>query len=289
MKEDHPLVESIYRVMTDGADLSEEQILNFWVELSEIIANRINEKRDGPFTLRMSNLGKGARQLWYERKYGNVEKFEGKTLIKFLIGDITEHLLLFLAEVGGNTVTDRQMEVAVDGVKGHIDADINGVTVDAKSASSYAFRKFKDGTLVDDDSFGYIEQLSGYCVARDTDGAFLAMDKVTGELCVYPITRKEASQVDVHGRIAYLKDAVYSDTIPDRCYPDEADGASGNRKLGVNCSYCQFKDKCWADANGGLGLRTFLYSRGPVFLTEVKKEPRVFESVKFPTKEQEEH
>jgi hypothetical protein len=285
VREDHPLVESIYRVMTEGADLSKDQVEAFGKELSEIIANRINEKRDRPFTLRMSNLGKGARQLWYERKYGNIEKFEGKTLIKFLIGDITEHLLLFLAEVGGNDVTDRQMEVAVDGVKGHIDADINGVTVDAKSASSYAFRKFQDGTLADDDSFGYIEQLSGYCIARDTDGAFLAMDKVTGELCVYPISREQAGQIDLHGRIAYLKEAVHSENIPERCYPDEAEGASGNRKLGVNCSYCQFKDKCWADANGGVGLRKFLYSRGPVWLTHVAKEPKVYESVQFPTKD----
>lgn len=285
MNEEHPLVTSIYRVMTEGADLTEDQVENFGKELSQIIFQRLTEKRDRPFTLRMSNLGKGARQLWYERKYGNVEKFEGKTLIKFLIGDITEHLLLFLAEVGGHSVTHKQMEVAVDGVKGHIDADIDGVTVDAKSASAHAFRKFKDRTLADNDSFGYIEQLSGYCIARDTDGAFLAMDKVTGELTVYPLSREEAGQLDIHGRIAYLKEVVHSDVIPDRCYPDEPEGASGNRKLGVNCSYCQSKDKCWEDANGGLGLRTFLYSRGPVFLTHVAKEPKVYESVQFPTKE----
>jgi len=285
MSEEHPLVTSIYRVMTEGANLTEEQVENFGKELSQIILQRLTEKRDKPFTLRMSNLGKGARQLWYERKYGNAEKFEGKTLIKFLIGDITEHLLLFLAEVGGHSVTHKQMEVAVDGIKGHIDADIDGVTIDAKSASSHAFRKFKDGTLADDDSFGYIEQLSGYCIARDTDGAFLAMDKVSGELAVYSLSKEEAKQLDIHSRIAYLKKALNSDVIPDRCYSDEPEGSSGNRKLNVNCSYCQFKNKCWADANGGLGLRTFLYSRGPVFLTHVVKEPKVYESVQFPTKE----
>lgn len=225
----------------------------------------------------MSNIGKGARQLWYDRKYGREEKLEGHTLLKFIVGDITEQVLLFLAKQSGHNVTAHQAEVCLGGVKGHIDADIDGVTVDVKSASPYAFIKFDKGTLVDNDSFGYVEQIAGYAKARDTDGAFLAMDKVSGHLAYLLFSKDELAVFKVEDRIEYMKGAVNSDTIPERCYDAEPMGASGNMKLGVNCSYCDHKVRCWADANGGIGLRTFLYSSGPVFLTEVKSEPKVFE------------
>lgn len=226
----------------------------------------------------MSNIGKGTRQLWYAKRFEGEEKLQGHTLIKFIIGDITEVLLLFLARIAGHNVTAEQAEVAIGGVKGHIDADIDGVTVDVKSASTFSFKKFQDKELLQaNDSFGYIEQIAGYSKARDTSGAFLALDKQNGHVAYLPFSKEELGVFKVEDRIEYLKTAVESDEIPDRCYDDEKMGESGNRKLGVNCSYCDFKKRCWADANGGLGLRTFLYASGPVFLTEVKSEPKVHE------------
>jgi hypothetical protein len=275
----HPLVEDIYRVVVEGCEVTEEAAKEFGSTLGNLIADRLRETKRGKreFTLRMSNIGKGARQLWYDKRYGKEEELPGPTLIKFMFGDIIEQLVLFLAEHAGHKVTSRQAEVSVGGVKGHIDADIDNVTVDVKSASSYAFKKFADGTLVDNDAFGYIEQIAGYSKARDTDGAFLAVDKVSGHLAYLPFTKEELGVFDVEGRIEYIKKAIEQPTEPDRCYPDEKMGEAGNRKLGVNCSYCSHKARCWADANGGVGLRTFLYSSGPVFLTKVVSEPKVYE------------
>lgn len=225
----------------------------------------------------MSNIGKGSRQLWYSKHFPSEEKLEGHTLLKFLIGDITEHTVLFLAGLAGHSVTSLQDEVSLNGIKGHIDADIDGVTVDVKSASPHAFKKFENGTLPENDSFGYMEQIAGYSKARDTDGAFLAMDKVSGHLAYLKFDKEQLSILQVEDRITYLKAAMDRPDEPERCYIDEKMGESGNRKLGVNCSYCDFKRRCWSDSNGGLGLRTFLYASGPVFLTEVKVEPKVFE------------
>lgn len=226
----------------------------------------------------MSNIGKGARQLWYQKRFPPEEKLQGHTLLKFIIGDITETLLLFLARLGGHVVTGLQAEVEVGGIKGRIDADIDGVTVDVKTASERQFPKFKDKEkFQSDDPFGYVEQLAGYCKGRDTDGAFLAFNKTTGHVAYLPFSKEELSVFDVEGRIEYLKEAVESEAPPERCYPDRPMGESGNRQLGVNCSYCDFKKRCWADANGGVGLRTFLYSNKPVFLTDVKREPKVME------------
>ena len=229
----------------------------------------------------MSNIGKGARQLWYEKRYGREEEFSGPTLIKFMFGDIAEQLILFLAEQSGHEVTHRQAEVSVGGVKGHIDGDIDGVTVDVKSASSHAFKKFADGSLVENDPFGYVDQIAGYSKARGTDGAFLAIEKQNGSLAYLPFSKEELDVFDVEGRIEYLKKVIEEENPPERCHPDEKMGESGNRKLGVNCSYCAHKFRCWQDANGGIGLRTFLYSSGPVFLTNVAVEPKVFERVGF--------
>lgn len=232
------------------------------------------------FTLRMSNIGKGARQLWYDKHYGREEKLSAATLIKFMFGEIIEQLLLFLASKSGHDVKAKQAEVTLGGVKGHIDAEIDNVTVDVKSASPYAFRKFLNKQqFIDDDSFGYVEQLSGYSKARDQDGGFLAMEKVKGELAYLHFPKEELAVFKVEDRIEYLKTAIESPEPPPRCHEAEPMGASGNMKLGVNCSYCDHKVRCWADSNGGLGLRTFIYSSGPVFLTEVKSEPKVYEKV----------
>lgn len=274
------LVADIYEVLSKGKEITDAEATEFGTEIATLIKDRLSERLGPPrpFTLRMSNIGKGARQLWYDKRYGKEEDLPPATIFKFIYGDLIESLLLFLARVSGHSVTSRQAEVVVDGIKGHIDADIDGVTVDAKSTSTHAFRKFADGSLIHDDPFGYIEQLAGYCEARDTDGAFLAADKQNGHITYLPISREDLkAAVNVQERIKYIKQAVEGEDLPERCYEDEKEGESGNRALGVNCSYCPHKGRCWADSNGGLGLRTFLYSNGPKFLTKVAREPKVRE------------
>jgi hypothetical protein len=149
--------------------------------------------------------------------------------------------------------------------------------VDVKSASTHAFRKFKEGTLADDDPFGYIEQISGYATAFGTDGAFLAGDKQNGHITLHRVSKEEVDSIDIRGRIEHLKKVVQSEEVPDRCYEPVPHGESGNLKLATGCSYCPFKKICWADANGGIGLRTFLYSGGPVHFVHVEREPKVHE------------
>ena len=76
-----------------------------------------------------------------------------------------------------------------------------------------------------------------------------------------------------------MKEVVAHDEPPARCHEAVPDGKSGNRKLGINCSYCSHKARCWADINDGQGLRTFIYSTGPRYLTDVVKLPKVHEVV----------
>lgn len=284
MKDPRTLPEDIFNVLDSETthEVSEENVEWAGEVFKELLRTRLikREEKSGEATLRFSALGKKDRQLWLEaNKPETAEKLPGKMQFKFLYGDVLEVLMLFLAKEAGHEVTHEQYEVECNGVKGHTDCVIDGVPVDCKSASPYSFSKFADGSFVFDDPFGYVAQLSGYAHALGkTDRAgFLVCDKVHGD-----ITFAEIDQLDIQAnppapRIEELRAVISNSLPPARCYDDVPEGKSGNRKLGIGCSYCKFKDECWSDANNGTGLRKFFYSRGPVWLTQVKKEPKVAE------------
>jgi hypothetical protein len=277
------LVDDIYNILQNGRpDLAETDFARFGEVFSGVLASRLRGPRDsaGRPTLRMSNLGRPDRQLWYQLAdpSSESEQFSGHTLLKFLYGDLIEALMLSLAELAGHKVELQQTEVEIDGVVGHNDAVIDGVVVDVKSASSHSFRKFRDGSLREDDPFGYMEQLAGYSAGLGgLDGAFLAVDKTLGHVTLMSVGADELAKLDTRARVAHIRDVLANPEPPPRCYEPVEHGKSGNLALGVGCSYCPFKFKCWSDANDGLGLRSFLYSGGPVHFTNVAKEPQVLE------------
>ena len=228
------------------------------------------KSKDWEPRLRMSNIGKPDRQVWYELNKAPREKMSPNTYIKFLLGDIIEELFLFLAKEAGHDVQAEQKEIEIDGIKGRMDAKIDGVVVDVKSASSYSFKKFRNNTLAEDDPFGYIDQISGYAQAEgDQYPAFLAVDKQNGTAVVTRIKAK-----DVKPRIKQLKKLLDKDTPPEKCYSDKAEGASGNRILAIGCAYCGFKRHCWSDANDGRGIRTFAFTHGIKHYTNISREPK---------------
>lgn len=276
--------EDIYHLLEDGNDheVSEENVEWAGEVFKDLLRTRLRKRevKKGEGVLRFSSLGKKDRQLWYQAHMPEVaEKMPGKQNFKFLYGDVIEVLMLFLAKEAGHDVQDCQKKVECDGVFGSIDAKIDGILVDAKSASSFSFEKFRSGAYVFDDPFGYVTQLSGYANALGTDRAgFLVADKVHGDICFVELDKLDIEANQPKPRIDHLREVIKDEHPPARCYPDIPEGKSGNRKLSVGCSYCPFKDTCWADANGGQGLRKFFYSRGPVWLTEVRKEPKVNEA-----------
>lgn len=267
------LVEDIYSLFDPNKthEPNEENLNEFAETIKQILRIRLAQREDVSNPLRFSSLGKPDRQIWYMAQGEKSEDLSPKTFLKFMYGDVIEALVLFLAKESGHRVERQQEEVEANGVLGHIDAIIDGVVVDVKSASPFGYKKFKDNTIVGDDPFGYIQQISGYSniLTPGVGPAFLAFDKVHGDICVTPISASITADYKPEERIDHLKQVIASDTPPERCYSDEPDGQSGNRKLGTGCGYCAFKSSCWPD------LRTFLYSNGPKFLTVVKKVPNV--------------
>lgn len=267
------LASDIYSLLETGIEEDiTEKTKEFGERVGWLLHDRLKPRQDKR-TLRMSNIGKPDRMLWYEvNETIPKEEFNGPTYLKFLYGDLIEEIVLFLAEVSGHSVSDRQRQVTVDGIVGHIDAVIDGVLVDVKSTSPHSFKKFKDGTLRNDDPFAYIPQLSGYLKGTGmTDGAYVAVDKQNGY--VHVMTLEDRDTFDIQGRINHIKEVVEKTEPPERCFSPEPMGKSGNLKLPVGCSYCPFKLTCWAD----VGLRKFIYSTGPVWMTHVEKEPDVLE------------
>lgn len=268
------LVKDIYELLGSGHTPNSDNVKQFSNTIAASIIKVLGE--DPQPSLRMSNIGtKCDRKLWYSiNTPEKAEPLSPEVRFKFAFGHILEELVLFLAKEAGHTVEGTQDTLSIGGVKGHRDAVVDGVVVDVKSASSYAFKKFDNHLTEEQDSFGYLDQLGAYLYASKDDdkvkrkdiAAFIAVDKTLGHLCVdvQPSTYKDYAKL-----VEEKKSMVALKVLPPRAFTDEPDGKSGNRKLCTECSYCSFKKTCWPE------LQTYLYSTGPRFLTVVTREPNV--------------
>lgn len=288
MKQIDTLVDDMYKVI-EGKGLFSSTIAT---DMGKRIAQTADERFSHPPQPR-SYLGLSAigtpckRKIWYKVNCTEgAEPLMPHTLFKFFYGDMIEELALMIVKQAGHKVEGEQTRLDCVGIKGHRDAVIDGMTVDVKSCSPLAFKKFKEGRLRDDDPFGYISQLSSYVyagkndplVTEKTKGAFLAIDKVNGHICldVYDFKKELKTKKK---EITEIKDMIKGDIPEDKIPPVPQSKTSPNMKLSTMCGYCDYKQKCWPT------MRTFLYKTGPVFLTHVEYEPNVPE-VKHESAEQ---
>ena len=281
------LVEDIQKLLTEGKRDAKptsstnsdntDRVERFGKSLSSLVSSRLYGVPRVP-GLTLSQLGVPDRKLWYQTNKPELsEPLTASTRLKFLYGDILEELLLFLAEEAGHDVQGRQDTLAVHGVEGHRDAVVDGRLIDVKSASSYSFQKFKDGRLSEDDPFGYRTQLDSYLAGSADDplvtekelASFLVVDKTLGHLCLDTHSKQDVNYEEVVKKKREI--LALPEPPEEKCYQPVPEGKSGNEKLSVGCSYCPFKKDCWP------GLRTFVYSSGPVYLTKVVREPKVYE------------
>ena len=285
MKTVNTVVDDIYELMTtkaagESVDV-EAEIDKFGEAVKQLMRTEFmpDAPRDGR-KLRLSNIGRDDRYLWHHYNGTNSEEeIQGHTYVKFMYGHLIEEMLLFLCRMAGHTITDEQKVCEVEGITGHMDCRIDGIVTDVKSASPYGFKKFKRGDIAYDDPFGYVDQLKAYAHSEgETKFGWLAMDKSNGHLTYlqYDLEDTEAPvysaiKGDIAQRVRHVKTLVKKEKLPPVCAEPLEDGKSGNMRLPVKCSYCHFKHSCYPE------LRTFLYSTGPRFLTEVVNEPKVQE------------
>ena len=275
------LVDDIKGVLGKGTTVLNEDVLAKYgssvaLHVADALRQRTGKRK--PNTLYMSEIGKPCvRQIWYGIHLPELaEPMQEHTLFKFVYGDVIEETTLLLAEAAGHTVELRQHRVSYRHgdwfVDGRIDAVIDGVLVDVKSCSPFGFKKFKEGLTDDNDGFGYRDQLSGYNVGHHySKQGFLAVDKQNGHIGYF-----DSEWRDIKPRIHDVVASVDNPCVePPRRFKLIPMGTSGNKRLGVECSYCPFKAACWRDANHGEGLKAYGYASGPVFLGTLSKEPNV--------------
>lgn len=248
-------------------------------DLSEDIALRLrvqlNDSARTP-TLRLSQMGPRCPcALWHSIHTPEMaEPLPPWAELKYSFGHILEALAVVLAKAAGHQVEGEQDALVVDGITGHRDCVIDGCIVDVKSTSSYSFQKFKDGSLGQNDTFGYLDQLDGYLVGslddpivKVKDRAYLlAIDKQLGHMVLYEHRLRESS---IRERIKHYREIVARPTAPTCTCKSIPDGKSGNYKLDVKASYNSFKHCCFPN------LRTFLYADGPRYFTRVERKPDV--------------
>ena len=274
----HTLIADIYAFQSQskGGYSPEEARLVFEGTESRLVKKSSANRREG--TLRLSGLGpKCPRALWYEINHPEqAEPLPPWAIIKYSYGHILETLVLGWARAAGHLVQGEQDELVVDGIRGHRDAVIDGCVVDVKSCSSIQFAKYKDKSIRENDSFGYLDQLDGYLVGSANDdlvtdkehGYILAIDKTLGHMCLYEHTVRENS---IRERIKHYREIVERSSPPTCNCGTVTDGKSGNIKLDIKASYSPYKYSCFPN------LRTFLYADGPRYLTHVARLPDVQE------------
>lgn len=279
----HTLVEDIYNLVrtkrTPKEVDAEAEIERFGEAVKDMMRKEFVNRGWDARKLRLSNIGRNDRYLWNHYHGVPKERIQPHTLVKFLYGNIIEEMVLFLTRMSGHEVTCEQKECTVDGIQGHMDCRIDGVVIDVKSTSSYGFKKFQDGSLAFSDDFGYVDQGKAYAHSeRETVFGWVSLDKQNGYLnCLLYDTKDEQAPAhkilkeDIVERVKHVKEMVQQEKLPPQCFAHVPDGKSGNMKLAIGCSYCQFKAACFPR------VRAFAYSTGPRFLVEVKNEPKVRE------------
>lgn len=273
----HTLVPDIERLVTrkDGwfDDFLSAELAT---DISGRLKRRFNEPPKTP-TLRLSGMGpRCPRALWYSIHHPELaQRMPPWAEVKFSFGDILESFGVALSKAAGHDVRGEQDELTLDGIKGHRDAVIDGCIVDFKSCSSRAFLKLKTKRLIQDDGFGYLDQLDGYVVASANDplvtvkdkGYLFGIDKTLGHMILYEHDVREQS---IHDRISHSKAVVKLGAPPPCTCKTGALGGSGNIGLvGAQSTYNAYKYCCFPS------VRCFLYANGPIYLTHVARKPDV--------------
>lgn len=273
MTDIHTLIKDIHEFLGNNTGwFTDEVAENYATEVTGRLREAFGPREPTP-RLRLSQMGpKCPRQLWYSIHSPQLaEPLPASAVVKFTYGHLLEALVISWAKAAGHEVTGEQDELDVDGIKGHRDCVIDGCIVDVKSTSSISYLKFKNRTLEQSDDFGYLDQLDGYILGSRNDplvrvkdrGYLLAVDKQLGHMCLYEHKLREDS---IRERIKYYKEVIGREHPPG-CECETTREDNGNIRLGVKASYSSFKHLCFPR------IRTFLYSKGPVFFSKVIKIP----------------
>ena len=254
-------VQSFLKMATDDSVAVSDKLIDEFGEMcKDAFRKQFTNKREKSFRARMSNIGKPLCQLQMEKSNAKPEGQPYNNKMRNTFGDLIEALAVTIIKASGIKVDSTQKSVSynIDNSKidGTYDIEIGNSIYDIKSASPYAFEhKFGDeggfNSIVEDDSFGYLSQ--GYLYSESENkkfGGWIVINKSTGEWLVTETPTEDEKYKNIAINLSKENLHALDEGKPfRRCFSDIEETfrkiPTGNRVLGIVCSFCPYKFPCW--------------------------------------------
>ena len=252
---------AIHQYLEDAANgnstMSDETIDTVAREVAEALKRQFGSgNKRGEFRLRMSNVGRPACQLWFDKNKPETALPKPTTFVmNMMIGDIVESVFKAILKESNVAFEDTDKVSLPVGdsndtnVSGIYDLIIDGAVDDVKSASDWSYRnKFESfDILKSDDSFGYVGQLAGYAKASDKKaGGWWVVNKANGGIKYVP-----ADNLDMEAELENIKQTVEKVNANEfkRCFKPEPEfykrKPTGNMLRPKGCKFCDYRYECW--------------------------------------------
>ena len=270
----------------DGKAEMPSYLFDEFAELSRKALEKHFTRKKEDFRLRMSNVGKPLCQLQMQAKGVEPEKPSHDFIVRMIIGDMLEALVTVLLKAAKIEVKSQHQKVSLGvgdrQIEGEYDIELDDGIYDIKSVSPFSFTtKFNADNGYDkikqSDSFGYISQGHGYGMAANKPfKGWIAINKTTGEIVFTDSKHTDEEKKEVYSKIYNTSVALLDEKPFERCFTDVEEvyysKPTGNRTLGIECSYCPYKHDCWDN----LEFRRQLPSKGknPKWTWYTKIDPK---------------
>ena len=270
----------------DGKAEMPSYLFDEFADLSRKALEKHFTRKKEDFRLRMSNVGKPLCQLQMQAKGVEPEKPSHDFIVRMIIGDMLEALVIVLLKASKIEVKSQHQKVSLGvgdtQIEGEYDIELDDGIYDIKSVSPFSFTtKFNADNGYDkikqSDSFGYISQGHGYGMAANKPfKGWIAINKTTGEIVFTDAKHTDEEKKEVYSKIYNNSVALLEEKPFERCFTDIEEvyysKPTGNRTLGIECSYCPYKHDCWDN----LEFRRQLPSKGknPKWTWYTKIDPK---------------
>ncbi len=254
----HPSEIALHQYLEDATNgktsMSTKTITGIKKDIGEALKRQFGKKtKRREFQIRMSNVGRPSCQLWFEKNSPEkADPLPTTFVMNMMLGDIVEAVfkgLMKEAKVKFKDSDKVSLDLGETKVSGTYDLILDDAVDDIKSASDWSYRnKFESyDTLAEEDPFGYVGQLAGYAKASGKKaGGWWVVNKANGQFKYVP-----ASNIDVDEEVKKLETNVnvVKSNVFKRCFESVEETfrgkATGNRVLGITCSFCRYKNSCW--------------------------------------------
>jgi len=254
----HPAEIALHQFMENASNgkskFSDETVAQVGKDVMDAVKRQFgSSKPRGDFRLRMSNIGRPACQLWYDKNKPELAlPFPTTFIMNMMLGDIVEAVFKGLLKEAGVKYEDSE-EVTLNlpnaDIKGTYDVVIDGSVDDIKSSSQWSYNNKFDSyaSLKEMDGFGYIAQLAGYAKASGKKaGGWWVVNKANGDFKYVP-----ATGLDVDDELDYVNAKIkkLNNNEFNRCFEPINETfrgkETGNTVLNTHCTFCSYRYDCW--------------------------------------------